>query len=157
MLDSAQLHPLLPADCRSLLDMGAGAGFPGLVLAILGVPEVHLVESDARKCAFLREAARLTGASSVQIHNTRLESLRLSRPADVVTARALAPLADLLDYAEPFIGSPTVCVFPKGHNVDVELTAAQQKWNMQVERFASRSDPSGLILRLSHVRRSPEA
>lgn len=156
MFDSAQLHPLLPENCRTLLDMGSGAGFPGLVLAILGVPEVHLVESDTRKCAFLREAVRQVGLD-VSIHAVRLEALRLPSPVHAISARALGPLADLLAHAERFLGPATVCVFPKGRNVDVELTATQQSWSMRVERTASRSDPTGQILRLTDVRRRTEA
>lgn len=157
MLDSAQLRPLLPNGCGRLLDMGTGAGFPGLVLSILGVPEVHLVESDSRKCAFLREAIRQTGAVGVHLHNARIESVRPPRAIDAVTARALAPLSDLLAKAEPLLGPTTVCVFPKGGGVDVELTAAEQSWSMGVERLLSRSDPTGQILRLTNVRRRTKA
>ncbi len=157
VLDSAQLHPLLPDNCGRLLDMGSGAGFPGLVLAILGVPEVHLVESDARKCAFLREAVRQVAASGAHVHAVRLGSLRLPKAMDAITARALAPLADLLDHAAPFLGPSTVCVFPKGGGIDVELTVARQRWSMRVERVSSRSDPTGRILRLTDVRRRTEA
>src|SRR5690606_35728339 len=89
-LDSAQIYPLISPNSQVLLDMGSGAGFPGLVLAIMGVRGVHLVESDRKKAAFLREAARITD-SDIQIHNCRLETLP-PFPADVVTARALAPL-----------------------------------------------------------------
>src|SRR5437660_9171448 len=85
-LDSAQLLPLIPAAARNLVDLGSGAGFPGLVLAILGVPGVELVEADARKCAFLREAARTAGAT-VRIHQARIDSLP-ARAFDVITARA---------------------------------------------------------------------
>src|SRR5438128_2737225 len=82
-LDSAQLLPLIPPEARSLIDLGSGAGFPGLVLAIIGVPGVELVEADARKCAFLREAARIA-AAPVRIHNTRIESVP-AHAVDVVT------------------------------------------------------------------------
>jgi 16S rRNA (guanine527-N7)-methyltransferase len=90
MLDSAQLHPLIPAGARTLVDLGSGAGFPGLVLAILGGPHVHLVESDQRKAVFLREAARVTGAAAM-VHAIRIEAAP-PLAADIVTARALAPL-----------------------------------------------------------------
>ncbi len=114
MLDSAQLMPLLPppADCpRVLLDMGSGAGFPGLVLAIMGAGHVHLVESDQRKAAFLREAVRLTGATAT-VHGSRIERLD-SFPADVITARALAPLATLMAYAERFSTPETRHIYQK--------------------------------------------
>ena len=101
MLDSAQLLPLLPDNTQSLIDLGSGAGFPGLVLAILGVPGVELVEADSRKAAFLREAARVAEAA-VTIRPCRISAVP-AHPVDVVTARALAPLARLLDLARPFL------------------------------------------------------
>jgi 16S rRNA (guanine527-N7)-methyltransferase len=151
MLDSAQLLPLLPKNTRVLVDLGSGAGFPGLVLAALGVPEVHLIESDARKCAFLREAARALDVT-VQIHNCRAEEMP-AMAADVVTARALASLPDLLDLAERFIASHTICLLLKGKGADEELTRAGERWNMTLTRQSSASDPSGTILRLEHVHR----
>ena len=150
-LDSAQLRPLIPPGARVVVDLGSGAGFPGLVLAALGIPEVHLVESDARKCAFLRETARQM-AVSVQIHNRRAEDMPRI-PADVVTARALASLPNLLDLAEPLFQPHSICLFLKGKGVDEELTRAHETWNMTVMRHPSASDPSGTILRLEHIRR----
>lgn len=148
-LDSAQLRPMIPIEARVLVDMGSGAGFPGLVLAILGVPEVHLIESDARKCAFLREVARETG-TPVVIHSRRIEAVSGVR-ADVVTARALAPLSDLIRKAHAFIGETGIAIFPKGQNVDQELTDATRSWNMAVERNASLSDSSGTVLKISSL------
>jgi 16S rRNA (guanine527-N7)-methyltransferase len=149
ILDSAQLCPLLPPRCRVLLDLGSGAGLPGLILAILGVPEVHLVEADQRKAAFLREAVRVTGASAT-VHARRIETLP-PFAVDVVTARALAPLADLLALAAPFLGPATVCLFLKGEGVAAELTRAKEAWKMTVTEKQSLSDPSGTILRLEGV------
>ncbi len=151
MLDSAQLFPLIPAGTRTLLDMGSGAGFPGLVLAILGVPQVHLVESDQRKCAFLREAARMTQAPAT-IYAKRIEALA-AFPVDVVTARALAPVAELLDWSARFISEKTTCIFPKGQNVEVELTEAHKRWRITVDQRPSRTDSRGTILCISEVRR----
>lgn len=151
-LDSAQLFPLLPESAKVLVDLGSGAGFPGLVLAILGVPEVHLIESDVRKCAFLREAARATGAA-VTVHTKRIEAVQ-GLQADVVTARALAPLADLLTWAAPFLGQTGVALFLKGQNVEDELTDTTKYWKMRVERFDSLTDSSGSILRLSGIVRA---
>jgi 16S rRNA (guanine527-N7)-methyltransferase len=154
MLDSAQLVPLLPERTRSVADIGSGAGFPGLVLAIMGVPEVHLIEADARKCAFLGEAVRVTEtAASVRIHRGRVEDLD-PWPVDVVVARAVAPLTRLLDYAEPFLRGGTVGLFPKGAGVEEELTRSRETWTMTVERFPSVSDPSGTILRLGNITRA---
>jgi 16S rRNA (guanine527-N7)-methyltransferase len=150
-LDSAQLLPLLPESTRRLVDLGSGAGFPGLVLAILGVPDVHLIESDQRKIAFLRTVAAATD-TRISLHPRRIEDVP-ALAADVITARALAPLASLLNYAIPLLrvqdGSTGVCLFLKGQQVDPEVTSASTRWTMNVERFASRSDPTGVVLRLS--------
>ena len=155
-LDSAQLLPLVPRGAQSLIDLGSGAGFPGLVLAILGVAQVELVEADARKCAFLREAARVAEAP-VRIHNSRIESLA-PRPFDVVTARGCAPLDRLLVMAQPFVAPGTRCLFPKGEQAAQELAAAQQNWKFDVTSQQSRSDLRGVILCLSGVaRREPGA
>lgn len=148
-LDSAQLFPLLPEATRVLVDLGSGAGFPGLVLAILGVPEVHLIESDSRKAAFLREAARVA-AAPVMVHNKRIEAVAHIE-ADVVTARALAPIPDLLGWSYPFLGSRGVALFLKGQNLDDELTTTGS-WTMRTERFASRTDPTGTIVRIDGIR-----
>lgn len=153
MLDSGQLFRHLPAGTAVLVDLGSGAGFPGLVLAAMGVPAVHLIESDARKCAFLREAARVMGLSSVTIHNRRIEQVA-PFAADVVTSRALAPLSQLLNYAFPFLQNGEA-LFLKGRGGEDELTAAAKEWNMAIERLTSLSDPEGLILRLSEVTRGP--
>lgn len=150
ILDSAQLFPLLPDGTPRLIDLGSGAGFPGLVLAILGVPEVHLVESDQRKGAFLREVARQTGAP-VTVHTARIESVT-GLAAPVVTARALAALPKLLSWAAPLLTENGQCLFLKGQNVDEELTAARKIWIFQEDHFPSQSDPSGVVLRLREVR-----
>jgi 16S rRNA (guanine527-N7)-methyltransferase len=150
-LDSAQLLPLLPESTRRVVDLGSGAGFPGLVLAILGVPDVHLIESDQRKVAFLRTVAAATG-TAVTIHARRIEAVPALQ-ADVITARALAPLASLLDFALPLLrsqgGSTGACLFLKGQQVEPELATASARWTMTIDRLISRSDPTGVILRLS--------
>ncbi|MBK1696890.1 16S rRNA (guanine(527)-N(7))-methyltransferase RsmG [Rhodovibrio salinarum] len=150
MLDSAQLAELLPeapqSRYRRVVDLGSGAGFPGLVLAIMGVGEVHLVESDARKAAFLREAARATG-TEVAFHVKRAETLE-PLDADVVTARAFAPLVELLNYAEPLMRPGAIGLFPKGKGVESELTVARKAWNMAVDPVPSRTDPAASILRI---------
>jgi len=145
-LDSTQLFALAPPGTKAWLDLGSGAGFPGLVLSILGVPEMHLVESDSRKAAFLAEAARVTGAKPT-IHNRRLEALD-PWPVDVITARAFAPLPRLLGLAKAFIAPQTTLLLLKGQDVEAELTDASKSWNMNIERFSSQSDPRGVVLRL---------
>jgi len=153
ILDSGQLLRHLPTATRILVDLGSGAGFPGLVLAILGVPEVHLIESDQRKAAFLREAARVSG-TTVTIHAQRIESVK-GFAADVVTARALAPLAQLLDWSAPFLGRHTVCLFLKGAEGPNELTAASRRWIMGTQVLASLTDPTGHILRVEELSHAP--
>ena len=150
MLDSAQLADLLPpapaARPRRIVDLGSGAGFPGLVLAILGAGEVHLVEADGRKAAFLQEVARATGTDA-RFHVKRAETLT-GLEADVVTARAFAPLADLLGAAAPLLGPGGIGLFPKGKTVDSELTVARKAWNITLDRIPSRTDTAATILRV---------
>jgi 16S rRNA (guanine527-N7)-methyltransferase len=141
----------VPPGVQSLVDLGSGAGFPGLVLAIMGLPGVELVEADARKCAFLREAARVA-AAPVVVHNTRIESLP-PREVAVVTARGCAPLDRLLVLAQPLIGPGTVCLFPKGEQAGQEVAAAQEAWEFDVASQQSRTDPRGVVLCLTRVAR----
>ena len=149
LLDSAQLARFVPADARSLVDLGSGAGFPGLVLAILGVEGVELIESDGRKCAFLAEASRVSGAP-VTIHNQRIEALPPS-PADAITARACAPLARLLHYAQPLWAPQTCMIALKGAHIDKELTEATKCWIMDVERYPSLTDHEAVVLCIRHL------
>ena len=143
--DSAQLAPHIPAQARTLADLGSGAGFPGLVLALLR-PElaVTLHEATTKKCAFLQVAADRMGVK-VTIRNSRLEDLP-AQAFDVVTARALAPLTQLLQYAYPFTGPNSVGLFLKGQNVGAELTEAHKYWNMETSQVPSQTEPSAAIV-----------
>ena len=143
--DSAQLMPLIPASAKTLADLGSGAGFPGLVLAAMR-PDlaVTLHEATTKKCAFLQAAADRMDVA-VTIRNARLEDL--SRQAfDVVTARALAPLPQLLTYAQNFVGLNGVCLFLKGQNVGSELTEAHKYWNIKASQVPSQTDPTAAIV-----------
>ena len=151
-LDSAQLYPLIPAGARTLVDLGSGAGFPGLVLAIMGVPEVHLIESDQRKAVFLREVSRET-APTVTVHAVRIESAP-AIVADCLTARALAPLDRLLSLADRFRGPSTVYLFPKGQDLDRELTQTTRLRYTHMERVPSVTAPDASILRITEARRA---
>lgn len=160
ILDSAQLAPLFPPQARMHLDMGSGAGFPGLVLAVLALEdtperETHLVESDGRKAAFLREAARRTGAR-VTVHACRLEALQ-ELSVDIITARALAPLPVLMRLGVRFLRPCGQFLLLKGARAAHELTEAEKEWTMAVEHLPSRTDPSGVILRIQGVRRREHA
>lgn len=144
-LDSAQLHPLIPP--RSLvMDFGSGAGFPGLVLAIMGGLTVTLVESDSRKCVFLREVIRRTETAAT-VHNGRIETAPMQK-CDVITGRALASLDKLLALSEPYLTEKTQCLFLKGNKLNEELTIANQSWNIVYETFPSCTDPSGSIVKI---------
>jgi 16S rRNA (guanine527-N7)-methyltransferase len=146
--DSAQLASLIPPDAKSLIDLGSGAGFPALVLAVMfrEKPDFRVVvtESIAKKCRFL-EAAAERMELKVEVRNGRIEDY--PREAfDTVTARACAPLEKLLGYAQHFRGKRTICLFLKGQSVEAELTQAHKSWNIDAIRHVSRSDPSGVIL-----------
>lgn len=147
--DSLQLLGHAP-QARRWLDLGSGGGFPGLVLGIrlaeLG-GHIDLVESNARKCAFLRQAARLTGAA-VTVHAARIEEVmpRFLGKVEVVTARALAPLPLLLDWCKELLRTGVVGVFPKGQHLDAELTAAAKCWKIQASTFPSVTDSAARIL-----------
>jgi 16S rRNA (guanine527-N7)-methyltransferase len=154
--DSAQLLGFAPL-ARTWADLGAGAGFPGVVLAILlkGVPgaRVHLVESMAKRCRFLAETAERLDLP-VDIHNVRAEDLGIK--VDIVTARACAPVVRLLGYAEPYLRRGARGVFLKGQDVVAELTEAAKCWKFEAELSASLSHPDGRVLQvkgLSRVRK----
>jgi 16S rRNA (guanine527-N7)-methyltransferase len=151
--DSAQLLALAPG-ARTWADLGAGAGFPGLVLAILlkghSGARVHLVESMAKRCRFLSEAARSLDLP-VHVHNARAEQLAIK--VDIVTARACAPLVRLLGYAEPYLKAGATGLFLKGQDVVAELTEAAKCWKFEAELLASSSHPNGRILQVKGLSR----
>ena len=150
--DCAQLQPLLPQD-GPIADLGSGAGLPGLVLAILEPKrEIHLVESDKRKAAFLVEASAQLKLPMVRMHACRAENAKLP-PLSAITARALAPLMALLPYAVDFLAPSGVAVFPKGKTAEKELTEAALGWHFTCERFPSTTNPEATILRLSNIHR----
>ena len=152
--DSAQLAALAPALGHKpvWLDIGAGGGFPGLVLAALGAGEIHLVESITKKCLFLQAVVDELQLSDAIIHNARVEALPRFR-ADVITARACANLAQLFDWGLRFAASSTLWLLPKGQAVDEELAAARQGWIFDAELVPSRTDERGRIVVARGVRR----
>jgi len=152
-LDSAQLYPHLPRNPQPLFDLGSGAGFPGLVLAIMGVPQVHLLESDGRKGAFLREVIRETGVDA-SVHTGRIEAFRPEEKARVITSRALASLDRLLDFSQPLLTKNGLCLFLKGRKAQEELTESEKKWIMSAKCGASITDPSGIVLAISRIERN---
>jgi 16S rRNA (guanine527-N7)-methyltransferase len=148
--DSLQLLALAP-QARIWVDLGSGAGFPGLVIAcaLAETPgaHVHLVESNAKKAAFLREATRATGAPAV-IHGVKIADFveNAPEPIEAVTARALAPLTELLAAAYPLLIRGAVGLFPKGQDVAAELTEAAKCWRIQATLALSRTDPKARIV-----------
>ncbi|MFT9435596.1 16S rRNA (guanine(527)-N(7))-methyltransferase RsmG [Acetobacter syzygii] len=150
--DSLQLASLIPPGAR-LADLGSGGGFPGLIIAIATDADVTLVESDQRKAAFLREAARAAGARRVTVLARRIEEIDIP-PVQVVTARALAALPQLLEWSSHLLAPGGFCLFLKGRNVDDELTAAAADWHMAVSRIPSRTNAEGTILKLGEITRA---
>jgi 16S rRNA (guanine527-N7)-methyltransferase len=153
MQDSAQLLRHVPRGCRRLIDLGSGAGFPGLVLSIMGVQGVELVESDQKKAAFLRAAALASGSDAV-VHACRAEDLPVGH-ADAVTARALAPLDRLVPMVAPFLAEGSVAILPKGSSVEGELKAVARHWHLWYTRHTSMTDPRGSILVIDRLYHDP--
>lgn len=154
--DSLQLLPLLPAGPAVLADLGSGAGFPGLVVAIARPDiKVHLFESTGKKCRFLETVSRETDIP-VSIHNVRIESVDGTFKADIVTARALANLSVLLDYAAPWVkANPAVSlIFMKGAQADSEVAEARKSWVFDLKEVQSRTEENAKILILTNVRRA---
>ncbi len=149
-LDSAQLLPLLPKGPGTIADIGSGAGFPGLVLALLGVKNITLFERNTKKAGFLQEVIR-EFALPVEILNLTAEEYQ-GAPFDVITARALAPLEELLTLSRRMRKPSTICLFLKGKNLDAEIREAQKEWELpDLRRIPSLTDSSGAILRLTGV------
>lgn len=157
IVDSAQLFALCPPNAKLWLDIGSGGGFPGIVVAVLArdlQPQlrVALVESDLRKATFLREACR-TLRLQADVYSARIESLPPSN-ADVLSARALAPLNALLAFAERHLADDGVAVFPKGEKHESELADARESWSFDVKSLPSLSDDSAAILEIRKIRRA---
>jgi len=150
ILDSGQLVAYYPPQTRHILDVGSGAGFPGLVLAIMGGVTVDLVESDQRKAVFLSTVIRELGLPA-KVHNQRIENMPNLHP-DVITARALAPVPKLLNLIEPQLSFSCVCLFLKGASVEDELTNLQSYSTMVATTYPSLSGATGVVLELKNPR-----
>ncbi|NNE58942.1 MAG: 16S rRNA (guanine(527)-N(7))-methyltransferase RsmG [Hellea sp.] len=152
-LDSWQLWDFVPKTAQTMLDLGSGAGFPGIAMAIgcksRGSGTVVMVESAGKKANFLRTIIRELDLPA-KVWADRVEKLTAAS-FDLITARAFAPLPKLLNYAQPFWGEGTTALLLKGQTAKEELTAAAKLWNYDVESFPSRSDESGVILKLQHL------
>lgn len=156
ILDSAQVFHLTEAPVAHWVDLGSGGGFPGLVIAIMamdtGSPQkISLVESDARKCAFLRTVIRETGVEA-EVLNGRIEDIAPLK-ADVLSARALSDLSSLLGFAERHMAPQGMALFPKGENWQKEVHAAQSKWHFDHQFVKSKTETGPVILRITGVSR----
>lgn len=154
VIDSLQLLPHLPAAAKAFADLGSGSGFPALPLAIASGLDVHMYESNGKKAAFLREALRICAVPGT-VHLMRLENVSRQTlpPVQVVTARALAPLAVLLGWAEPFLKSGARGLFHKGQDIGAELTQAAKSWRIQFRTHQSLTDSRAVILEVEEAAR----
>ena len=162
--DSAQLWRFAP-NARTWLDLGSGAGFPGLVVAILGqgqgLEKITLIESDQRKCAFMRDVVRRTGlANTVDIIAERIETVANASnrvaEVDIISSRALAPMVKLLQLAQLFFGVRTLGIFPKGRDIAAEITDARAKWAFDLELVQSSTAVDARIALVRNLSRKPE-
>ena len=154
-LDSAQLWPHIPSETKTLVDIGSGAGFAGLVLAIIGMEKspnmkFTLIESDSRKCAFMRNVSREINLD-VQIITKRIEEVTDIK-ADVITARALATVSQLLEYSKNILKDTGVCLFLKGNACCDELKIAKESWVFLSSQSESITHATGCVLRLTEIK-----
>jgi 16S rRNA (guanine527-N7)-methyltransferase len=148
--DSAQLVALIPSSATSLVDLGSGAGLPGLVIAMMRPDlEVTLVEQDQRKAAFLKEAKRALKLANVTVAATNIA--KVTAMFDVVTARALAPLLQLCAMAKPLMGEGAQCLFPKGANHANELTDAREIWQFEHTLIPSQTNADACLIIISNL------
>lgn len=150
-LDSVQLIKFIPDKKITLVDMGSGAGFPGMILAMLDIENVHLIESDIRKATFLREVSRETN-TKVFIHDDRIENVHI-KSIDLITARALAPLKDILTFASNLSETPVTILSMKGEKSNEEIQKAKKKYKFIFEEFQSITDKTGKILKINNFSR----
>jgi 16S rRNA (guanine527-N7)-methyltransferase len=149
------IQPLNASREAILADLGSGAGFPGMVLALSGIPNIHLIESDQRKCAFLRELSRVCFNASREalqptIHNNRIEKINLT--ADIITSRAFADLNKTLEISKNLRHPDTIYILLKSLDLEKELTEALKNWYFNHEITPSVTDPRGCILKISQVK-----
>ncbi len=153
-LDSIQLFKFIPKEAKSLCDFGSGAGFPGMVLAVMAKEKtpylkVSLIESIKKKTLYLKEINKITEANA-EIINDRIENIS-AQPFDVITSRAMASLKDLLNYTKKFFGKKTVCIFPKGKSYAEEIAEAKKFWNFDCEVVPSETSGEGVILIITNL------
>lgn len=155
-LDSAQLFPLIPATARSLVDLGSGAGFPGIVLAVMSAERTPylkftLVESTAKKTVYLNYLKKICKCENIKVVNQRIENL-INNKFDVVTARALTSLNQLLAYAYPLLNKNGLCLFPKGKSFELEIKEAQKKWIFEYQTVQSQTSTDSVVLIVKNIK-----
>lgn len=150
-LDSLQLINFIPDKTKVIVDLGSGAGFPGMALAIYGYENIHLIESDSRKVAFLREVARVT-ETKISIHNCRIENNPIIK-VDIFISRALASLEKLFELIEKSVSHGTICFFHKGKNYSIENESALLSYKYDMAVTQSISDLHGVVLKISNIRK----
>lgn len=156
-LDSIQISTIADQSVQKWCDMGTGGGFPGLILAILAHesnPNRHItcIESDVRKATFLRTVARETGVSATVL-SKRIEEVA-PQAAEIVSARALAPLGSLLGYADRHLGSHGQCIFLKGENYRAEVEEALENWQFDLDTYPSKTNPDAVVLKIGDLKRA---
>ncbi|MBR2299972.1 MAG: 16S rRNA (guanine(527)-N(7))-methyltransferase RsmG [Alphaproteobacteria bacterium] len=155
--DSLQLYQYLNSDIKTVYDIGSGAGFPAIVLAIQSMAEhrdtkFKLIESITKKTVYLNAVKNELGLKNVEIINARSESLKLA-PADVITARAVAALDKLFALALPLAGKHTVLLLPKGKTYQTEIDEALKHWSFYVKVLPNKVEPEGVILQIANLRK----
>jgi 16S rRNA (guanine527-N7)-methyltransferase len=151
ILDSLQLLKFIPPHSCKIIDLGSGAGFPGLILALTDRYEISLVEKNHKKCAFLKQVLQETKTSAT-VYNQKIEMIT-NLKGGIITSRALASLSELLTYAYPLSTPTTECLFLKGERADEEIEKAAIDWQFEIKKYTSLTDPSGVILSIKNFSR----
>ena len=149
ILDCYQLVPLIPSEAKALVDLGSGAGLPGIILAIATPLEITLVERDQRKASFLREAVRILALTNVTV--LAEEAKKLNQTYDVITARAMASLDELCGLAKPLMGTKSICLFPKGENFVREIDEASAHWQFDCVPIPSKTNKNSAIVSMTKL------
>lgn len=149
-LDSLQLLKLIPDISVRMADLGTGGGFPGMVLAIAGAGDMHLMEGDTRKIAFLREVSRIT-STPVHIHHCRIEDVPVN-DVKIILSRACSDIDTLLRYSSPYVSRETFCLFHKGKNFSKDIVDASEHWLFEYDSIPSVTDTQGVIVRVSNFK-----
>ena len=153
--DSLQLAGYIDDLNCKIIDFGSGAGFPGLILSIIGYKNVTLVESDSKKCIFLEEIKQKLMLNTVILHK-RIEDVDSNASYDIITARALSSISKLLEYSEKFLHNNIRLLFLKGKNIDQEINEAQINWSFSYKKHRSLIEETGFVIEIDGIRKKNE-